>query len=406
MAEEARAAARHNWPEPLQLERRNLLTARRRWLRRTLQSCCSTIHFLIRALASLQKQGPSALLQEIKVLVVAHNIPSRQFPKWDVAVVTSPVTHSEDSMQSQSIEEVVTECLTLLVNVADYVLKSAEDDSKANSDSLCVLPPELLIPAATIGYLSKAEECASPVDFLRMYLSPVQPALDSAAALLHRCPAFPKELTDAPFPTVAPPPVRAHWHRPTQAAPTQRAAVANSQSSVRRPPVTAPPPGSPRSALLSAPFPVLPPLPSMPMLMPMPPPSHLRSFADTVALRHALVFHTSWSRVSRLRANHRLDDCSGNQSRTASLRPIPAAAQSMLGPPPIPALLRFAQSRLADTPAPPIPPNPGPAPFGPPTRPVITASESPNGCDRGWRGHRARLPSSSGAAAFGARETT
>ncbi|XP_025011012.3 testis-expressed protein 47 isoform X7 [Gallus gallus] len=235
MAEEARAAARHNWPEPLQLERRNLLTARRRWLRRTLQcrvplqrllvvarlreeveaeevagyhrelfevaseyeqvsgllllsssqvlhvveSCCSTIHFLIRALASLQKQGPSALLQEIKVLVVAHNIPSRQFPKWDVAVVTSPVTHSEDSMQSQSIEEVVTECLTLLVNVADYVLKSAEDDSKANSDSLCVLPPELLIPAATIGYLSKAEECASPVDFLRMYLSPVQPALDS-----------------------------------------------------------------------------------------------------------------------------------------------------------------------------------------------------------------------------------
>lgn len=68
----------------------------------------------------------SALLQEIKVLVVAHNIPSRQFPKWDVAVVTSPVTHSEDSVQSQSIEEVVTECLTLLVNVADYVLKSAE----------------------------------------------------------------------------------------------------------------------------------------------------------------------------------------------------------------------------------------------------------------------------------------
>lgn len=114
MAEEARAAARHNWPEPLQLERRNLLTARRRWLRRTLQcrvplqrllvvarlreeveaeevagyhrelfevaseyeqvsgllllsssqvlhvveSCCSTIHFLIRALASLQNQGP------------------------------------------------------------------------------------------------------------------------------------------------------------------------------------------------------------------------------------------------------------------------------------------------------------------------------------------------------------
>ncbi|XP_048818064.1 testis-expressed protein 47 isoform X3 [Lagopus muta] len=126
--------------------------------------------------------GGSALLQEIKALVVAHNIPSRLFARWDVAV-TSPVTHPEDSTQSQSIEEVVAECLTLLVNVADYVLKSAEGDS---SDSLHTLAPELLIPAETIGYLCKAEECSSPVDFLRMYLSPIQPALDSDPAQLHQ----------------------------------------------------------------------------------------------------------------------------------------------------------------------------------------------------------------------------
>ncbi|XP_048818063.1 testis-expressed protein 47 isoform X2 [Lagopus muta] len=234
MEEETGAAVRRGCPEPLELERRNLLSVRRRRLRRTLQcrvplqrllvvarlreevteeevagyhrelfedaseyhtrervsgllllssghvlhvveSCSSTIHFLIRALASLQNQGPSALLQEIKALVVAHNIPSRLFARWDVAV-TSPVTHPEDSTQSQSIEEVVAECLTLLVNVADYVLKSAEGDS---SDSLHTLAPELLIPAETIGYLCKAEECSSPVDFLRMYLSPIQPALDS-----------------------------------------------------------------------------------------------------------------------------------------------------------------------------------------------------------------------------------
>ncbi|XP_042720382.1 testis-expressed protein 47 [Lagopus leucura] len=240
MEEETGAAVRRGCPEPLELERRNLLSVRRRRLRRTLQcrvplqrllvvarlreevteeevagyhrelfedaseyhtrervsgllllssghvlhaveSCSSTIHFLIRALASLQNQGPSALLQEIKALVVAHNIPSRLFTRWDVAVVTSPATHPEDSTQSQSIEEVVAECLTLLVNVADYVLKSAEGDSKASSDSLHTLAPELLIPAETIGYLCKAEECSSPVDFLRMYLSPIQPALDSEA---------------------------------------------------------------------------------------------------------------------------------------------------------------------------------------------------------------------------------
>uniref|UniRef100_A0A803Y0V0 Testis expressed 47 n=1 Tax=Meleagris gallopavo TaxID=9103 RepID=A0A803Y0V0_MELGA len=156
-----------------------LLLLSSRHVLHVVESCSSTIHFLIRALAAVQNQGPSALLQEIKVLVVAHNIPSRLFPRWDVVVVTSPVTHPEDSTQSQSIEEVVAECLTLLISVADSVLKSAEDDSKASSDSLCTLAPELLIPAETIGYLCKAEECASPVDFQRMYLSPIQPALDS-----------------------------------------------------------------------------------------------------------------------------------------------------------------------------------------------------------------------------------
>ncbi|XP_032303645.1 testis-expressed protein 47 [Coturnix japonica] len=144
-----------------------------------LQACCSTMYFLIRALTSLQNEGPGALLQGIKVLVVAHSIPRRLFPEWNVAVVPSPVTHPEDSTQSQPIEEVVAECLTFLVSAAEYVLKSTEDDSEASSDTLCTLSPELLIPAGSIGFLCKAEECESPVDFVSMYLSPVQPALDS-----------------------------------------------------------------------------------------------------------------------------------------------------------------------------------------------------------------------------------
>lgn len=87
---------------------------------------CDDTNCLLFSRAEFTPFPLSALLQEIKALVVAHNIPSRLFASWDVAVVTSPATHPEDSTQSQSIEEVVAECLTLLVNVADYVLKSAE----------------------------------------------------------------------------------------------------------------------------------------------------------------------------------------------------------------------------------------------------------------------------------------
>ncbi|NXV92497.1 TEX47 protein, partial [Calonectris borealis] len=142
------------------------------------ESCSSTIHLIIQDLASLQNQGHSALLQEIKVLVVAHNIPTRLFPDWYVAIATSPVTCPQGSMQSQSTAEVVAECLTLLLKLAASI-QSSEDDSEDTSESVHTLAPELLIPAETINYLYNAEECASPEDFLRIYLSPSQPALDS-----------------------------------------------------------------------------------------------------------------------------------------------------------------------------------------------------------------------------------
>ncbi|NXE54459.1 TEX47 protein, partial [Casuarius casuarius] len=144
-----------------------------------IESCIGTIHLMIQDLASLQNQGHNALLQEIKVLVVSHNIPTRLFPDWYVTTVTPPVTYLQDATQSQSTVEVVTECLTLLFKLAAYVPKMLEDDSDDLTNNLHTLAPELLIPAETINYLCNIEECASPEEFLKMYLNPLQPAMDS-----------------------------------------------------------------------------------------------------------------------------------------------------------------------------------------------------------------------------------
>ncbi|XP_035195205.1 testis-expressed protein 47 isoform X2 [Oxyura jamaicensis] len=143
------------------------------------ETCSSTIHLIIRDLASLQDQGPSALLQDIKVAVVAHNIPTRQFPDWYMTVVTSPVTHPQDTTESQPVEGTVAECLNLLFRAAACTPKPVEDDSEDATDSPHALAPKLLIPAETISRLCRTEECASPGDFLKMYLSPLQLALDS-----------------------------------------------------------------------------------------------------------------------------------------------------------------------------------------------------------------------------------
>ncbi|XP_068003471.1 testis-expressed protein 47 [Melanerpes formicivorus] len=142
------------------------------------ESCSSTIHLIIQDLASLQNQGHSALLQDIKVLVVAHNIPTRLCPDWYTATATAAVTRPRGSPPAESTAEVVAECLALLPQMAACI-QSFEDDSEDMDESLHTLAPELLIPAETVDYLCHAEECSSPEDFLRMYLSPSQVVLDS-----------------------------------------------------------------------------------------------------------------------------------------------------------------------------------------------------------------------------------
>ncbi|XP_068556093.1 testis-expressed protein 47 isoform X3 [Anas acuta] len=170
-------ASKYNSREPVS----GLLLVCSSYVLHVVESCSSTIHLVIRDLASLQDQGPSALLQDIKVAVVAHNIPTRQFPDWNVSVVTSPVTHLEDTTESQPAEGTVTECLNLLFRVAACTPKPAEDDSEDATDSPYILVPDLQIPAETISRLCRAKECTSPGDFLRMYLNPLQLALDSEA---------------------------------------------------------------------------------------------------------------------------------------------------------------------------------------------------------------------------------
>ncbi|XP_054247268.1 testis-expressed protein 47 [Indicator indicator] len=151
------------------------------------ESCSSTIHLIIQDLASLQNQGHriefplfphSALLQDIKVLVVAHNIPTRLCPDWYMATATAAVTWPQGSPPAESTAEVVAECLALLPQVAACI-QSFEDDSEDMDESLHTLGPELLISPETVDYLCHAEECSTPEDFLRIYLSPSQVVLDS-----------------------------------------------------------------------------------------------------------------------------------------------------------------------------------------------------------------------------------
>ncbi|XP_058013698.1 testis-expressed protein 47-like [Ahaetulla prasina] len=141
------------------------------------QASSGTLYHILMDLSLFEQQGAEALLRDIKILVMSHNIPTRLFSQWNATKVEVPVT-LEDVTQSQTTEEVITECLTLILKMGVY-LATLKVGNKGLGECLHTAVPELLIPAETIQYLCRSQECLSPAEFLKMYKNPLQPQMDS-----------------------------------------------------------------------------------------------------------------------------------------------------------------------------------------------------------------------------------
>uniref|UniRef100_F6PTB2 Testis expressed 47 n=1 Tax=Ornithorhynchus anatinus TaxID=9258 RepID=F6PTB2_ORNAN len=145
-----------------------------------LESSSGSLYRVLQELDRPPEPGrDAALLQGTKILVVSHDIPARLFLQWHVSVITVPVMYLEDVTQSQSPEEVVTECLTLVLKLGVFLLKTIKVGTRFPGANLHQLVPELLIPEETIKYLSKCELFMTPGQFLEMYSNPIYIHMDS-----------------------------------------------------------------------------------------------------------------------------------------------------------------------------------------------------------------------------------
>ncbi|XP_062820765.1 testis-expressed protein 47 isoform X2 [Anolis carolinensis] len=142
-----------------------------------IEASSGTLYHILKDLAKFEKQGPEALLQSVKVLVLSHNIPTRLFSQWYATPVEVPET-LEDTTQGQSTEEVLTESLALLLKMGVY-LATLKVGNKGLSDCLHRGVPELLVRAETIHRLCQAPECWSPTEFIQTFSNPLQPSMDS-----------------------------------------------------------------------------------------------------------------------------------------------------------------------------------------------------------------------------------
>ncbi|XP_074048960.1 testis-expressed protein 47 [Macrotis lagotis] len=143
-----------------------------------IESSTGTLYRILQDYVSHEKDNPGFMIQDLKILVMSHNIAMRLFMQWYPSVVTPPVTYLEDVTQSQSKDEVVTECLTLVLKLGMYLFRNVKVGTKGPGDNLHSLVPELLLPEETIKYLCRAEGFLTPAEFLTMYNRPIHVRLD------------------------------------------------------------------------------------------------------------------------------------------------------------------------------------------------------------------------------------
>uniref|UniRef100_A0A4X2M8K1 Testis expressed 47 n=2 Tax=Vombatus ursinus TaxID=29139 RepID=A0A4X2M8K1_VOMUR len=144
-----------------------------------IESSTGTLYRLLQDYVSHEEDEPGFLLQDLKILVVSHNIPTRLFMQWYTSMITVPVMYLEDITQSQSKDEVVSECLTLALKLGVYLLRNVKVGTKGPGDTLYNLVPELIPSEEIIKYLCRAEGFLTPAEFLRLYNKPIHVTLDA-----------------------------------------------------------------------------------------------------------------------------------------------------------------------------------------------------------------------------------
>ncbi|XP_072507648.1 testis-expressed protein 47 [Notamacropus eugenii] len=144
-----------------------------------IESSTGTLYRILQDYFSHEEDEPRFLLHDLKILVISHNIPTRLFMQWYTSMVNMPVMYLEDFTQSQSKEEVVTECFTLVLKLGMYLFRNVKVGTKGPGDNLHKLVPDLLLPEEIIKYLCRAEGFLTPAEFLRMYNKPVHVTLDA-----------------------------------------------------------------------------------------------------------------------------------------------------------------------------------------------------------------------------------
>ena len=133
---------------------------------------------VIKSLES-SESSESGLVHQVKILVYAHDIPTRLFTQWSFRVLNIPTSRMESYETTQSNETVVTEAIVQLLKLGQYLAKIPKVNLKVAMDQLHEKVPDLLLPQDMIDYFCECNDLCSPKEYRQHYGKPFEVVLDS-----------------------------------------------------------------------------------------------------------------------------------------------------------------------------------------------------------------------------------
>uniref|UniRef100_A0A8C9SJT6 Testis-expressed protein 47-like n=2 Tax=Scleropages formosus TaxID=113540 RepID=A0A8C9SJT6_SCLFO len=116
----------------------------------------------------------SSFLKDVKILVISYCLPRRMFHTWMYRSFNLPSSLQDASPQTQPVELLVTDCLSILYKLCTQLMSRKDTCPKPEE-------PEriMLVEEETIMYLCRSTTLLSPSDFLKGYAKPVDILMDS-----------------------------------------------------------------------------------------------------------------------------------------------------------------------------------------------------------------------------------
>lgn len=143
-----------------------------------IESSIEVIRGVIRDLHQMQK-SKNPILTDTKILITSRDVPTRLYQQWSYRVLNITAGREEYEQGKETVEQLAVECVTTLLKLGVYILKTPKFNVKTSTENLHDLVPDLLIPQDLIGFLLKRPELDTPSQFLRRYDQAVDISLDS-----------------------------------------------------------------------------------------------------------------------------------------------------------------------------------------------------------------------------------